>query len=132
MSSARKGVLVALEKRARANDQVASCLIEDPHCLDGNPVKDKAYSIAFDYFTEKIVESEAAENASYHCRTTIELVNLIDSYNECNKENKDEYARKIAYYVLQTQENWLKIIPDEIKEAAFQVIAEYLEKQKGS
>ena len=121
-----------MEKRARANDQVAAYVIGNPQCLEGNPIKDKAYKITLDYFIEKIEESESAGKASYNARPTIELLNLIDCHNECSGENKKEYAKKIAYFVLQTQENWLKIIPDEIKEKAFEIIAEYLEQQKGS
>ena len=128
MSCARNGILVALEKRAMITDQLADWLIKEPHCMDGNPLKEKAYKITIEYFAEKIEESKIRKG-SYNNRMTIELVNLIDCYNEADQDEKHEYAKKIAYYVLQTQENWLKIIPDEVKESAFEIIAEYLKKQ---
>ena len=128
MSQARNGILTALEKRAMANDQIADWLIKDPHCMDNNPLKEKVYKIVLEYFADKIEESKRGDG-SYNNRMTIELFNLIDCYEEADEEKKQEYAKEIAYFMLQTQENWLKIIPDEIKEVTFNIIAEYLEKQ---
>ena len=129
MSKARDGIIIALEKRARANDQIADWLINYPQCMDNNPLKKKAYRIALEYFREKIEESKARGDECYNNRLTIELRILIECYEEIDEEHKNEYAKKIAYYVLQTQENYLKLIPDGIKAIAFDIIAEYLKKQ---
>jgi len=130
--SSRTRIITALEKRARVNDQLVDYLLEDPHCLDRDPQKDKAYKVALEYFVEKQEESKENSGASYDNRLAIDLGVLIDCYQDGNASSKKEYALKIARYMHQNQENWLKRIPDELKDVAFQIIIEYLQQQRVS
>lgn len=130
--SNRKGILTAMEKIARLNDQMADYLIMDPHCLDGNPLKDKAYEIVLGYFAEKQKEGRATGDVFYNKKVTMDLEVLLDCYDEAEGEKKQEYASKIAGYVQQTPENWLRIIPNEYQARAFSIICSYLELKRRS
>ena len=55
---------------------------------------------------------------------------LIQCYEESNDDKKQEYAKKIANKLLETEEWYLMRIPDETKDGAFQIAIKYLEEQR--
>lgn len=128
-----EGIREKLHKRHLLDSEIATYIIEDPHCLDGDTQKEEAYRIALDYFNEKQKKSESSGKDSPNTASAIQLQVLIDCYEEQKGGSEEtECARKIAQHVLQINKYFMRFIPDETKDTAFQIIKNYLEEQMGS
>ena len=127
--SIKEGVRQKLYKIQRLKEEIAACLIDDPHCLDGDSQKAEAYQIARKYFSDKMEATQNRGNDSHNWCETIKLGVLLDGYADGSAKEKQEYAKKIARYLLQTSKNWLELIPDDTKNTAFQIVTQYLEAQ---
>lgn len=130
--SMKKGITAKLEKYTRIGSEIATYLIDNPHCLDGDSQKDRAYQVAIQYFTDKQEESKSTGAESYNWAEATRLGVLINCHVDGNDKIKTEYAKKIAKYILETAVYWLKLIPDEVKNDAFRIVIEYLERQSCS
>lgn len=130
--SIREGITAKLEKYTRIGSEIATYLIKNPHCLDGDSQKDRAYQVAIQYFTDKQDLSESIGKESYNWAEATRLGVLIDCYMDGEGKVKTEYAIKIAQYILETTEYRLKLIPEETKDTAFDIIIQYLEQQRSS
>ena len=51
--SKRDGIREKLNKRRLLDSEIALCVLENPHCLDGDPQKEQAYRIAIEHFIGK-------------------------------------------------------------------------------
>lgn len=130
--SMKEGIIAKLEKHTRIGAEIATYLIENTHCLDGDPQKDRAYQVAIQYFTDKQEDSKSTGRESYNWAEATRLGVLIDCYMDGDEEVKIQYAKKITKYILETASHWLKLIPDETKEVAFRIVMQYLEQQRRS
>lgn len=130
--SMKEGITAKLDKYTRIGSEIATYLIKNPHCLDGDSQKDRAYQIAIQYFTDKQEKCKSIGNESYNWAEATRLGVLIDCHVDGEQKVKTEYAIKIANYLLETTEYWLKLIPDETKDVAFQIVIQYLEQQSCS
>ncbi len=130
--SIKDGITAKLEKYTRIGSEIATYLIDHPHCLDGDSQKDKAYEVAIQYFYDKQEQSQSKEDESYNWAEATRLGVMIDCHADGDEKIKEEYAIKIAKYILETAPHWLALIPEEVKEAAFLIIIQYLEEQKRS
>lgn len=128
---ASKHLLSYMEEVKRATENMIRCLLENPSCLDGNPKKEEAYQMALEYFKSKQEKSKST-NPSYAKAYAIQLRNLIDSYYQAEEGNKNDYAVQLAIKLLNTVKFWLRLIPDQLKDEAFQIIFKYLEEQMHS
>ena len=133
MSDSRANEMKAkIREIKRLQREVTRWLIDNP-CLDDNPQKEEMYRLAIDYYKTKREKCKNHGSASYNGAMSINLAVLIECYQQEEGSTKQEYARKIARYMLdETTNYWLRLIPDETKEAAFQIIIEYLEQQMSS
>ena len=124
--STKEGITRKLQTMQELDSEIATALIENPHCLDGDSQKEKAYRIAISHFEEKQKGCKVKNPDGYIL--SMRLQKLISEYvNEEDITNQIVYAREIALYVLQSTEDWLKLIPDTTKDIAFQIIFQYLE-----
>ena len=130
MNNIQEHVLAIIQRSTRLFGEVAACLIAYPDCMDGDSRKGKAYQMAIQYFTDKQEASKMPEYVSCNGRGTIELQVLLECYEENEGNEKQEYAKKIANKLLETQEHYLMRIPDEIKDVAFQIAIKYLEEKR--
>ena len=131
MSIKGKGIAKMLDQRQQLDHDIASTLIENPHCLDGDLQKERAYRVAIFHFVEKQQGSEVGKsNEPRGYIVSKKLQKLLSQYVNTHVESEQqEYARRIATYVLEANEKWLKLIPDATKDVAFQIIRQYLETQ---
>lgn len=121
-----------VRKMKQLEREITSWLLDNP-CLDDDPQKEEMYRLAICYYKTKREKCQSDANASYNGIMSMRLEVLVDSYNDAEESSKQEYARKIARYLLdETTNYWLRRIPDEIREEAFQIIIEYLEQQMRS
>lgn len=129
--NATEGITRKLRQRYLVDSEITTLIIENPHCLDGDSQKDGAYRIAIYYYLEKKKASEiTSKDGNTGYIVSKKLQDLINSYvNEHEAFKQTEYARQIALYILQKNENWLKLIPKGTKDIAFQIIFKYLEEQ---
>jgi len=130
--SISEGIKQKLYKRHLLDNEIATCLINDLHCLDGDPQRDIGYQVAIQCFLDKQEECKSTGDEACNWAETIRLGTLIDGYMESEGKTKQGYTKKIAIYLLETKEMWLKLIPNETKDIAFRIVNDYLEQQKGS
>ena len=126
----KEHLLETIQKRERVSAEVAGCLIEHPDCMDGDTYKEKVYQIAIQYFVEKEKNNRTInQQVSYNNQGTIKLSILLDSHEQAQESKKEEYIRKIARDLIDTQEYYLMRMPEKIKKEAFQIVIQYLEEQ---
>ena len=125
----RKLLLTYMREADLATENMVKCLLENPSCLDGDPKKEEAYRRALVYFKTKQEKSKSTENESYAKALANRLESFIDSYYHAEGDNKKQYARQIAFKILGTIKFWLRRIPDQVKDEAFQIVFEYLQEQ---
>ena len=121
-----------LNKRRQLDSELITLLLNNPNCLDGDLQKKEAYQVAVDYFVVKEEESQSTVKGNPALSGAIKLTLLIDCYAHAAQNDRQEYARKIASFLLQTPVNWLKPIPEETRDVAFDIVMQYLETQMGS
>ena len=130
--SIREGIAAKLEKYTLISSEIATYLIENPHCLDGDTRKAMAYQIAIQYFSDKQELSASLGHESYNWPEAIKMGLLIDCHSDGDDKVKEEYTIKMAKQLLETTPHWLRMIPDEISDTAFKIVIQYLEQQKSS
>lgn len=130
MNNIQEHVIATIQRSMRLSAEVVACLIAYPDCMDGDSRKGKAYQMAIQYFTDKQELSKMPDYVSCTGRGAVELQILLECYDENEGDKKQEYAKKIANKLLETQEHYLMRIPDEIKDVAFQIAIKYLEEKR--
>lgn len=126
--SNRDGIREKLNKRRLLDSEIAICLLENPHCLDGDSQKEQAFRIAIEHFVGKQKDCTVMEKDDESEYVSVKLDNMINCYQEAEDEMKKmEYAKKIALHVDKIPENLFKLIPIATRNVAFQIIIEYLE-----
>ena len=120
-----------LREIKRLQEDIVGMLIDNP-CLDGNSKKKELYQQAINYYENKRRKVQADGKFMYNGANTTKLSVLIKGYHESQENGKQEYARKIARFMLEMTNFWLKMISEEVREDAFQIIINYLEEQKNS
>jgi len=127
--SNKERIYEKLKQKRQLESEVVTLLLTDPNCLKGKLLNEEAYQVAIDYFVEKEERGQATAEANPAGADAIKLGVLIDCYTDANKSGKLEYARKIALFLQQTPTKWLKQIPEETKDIAFDIVMQYLESQ---
>lgn len=130
--STKEGIARMLDARKLLDNQIASSIIEDPHCFDGDSRKMEAYRITIHHFVEKQSLSNVAEQNKIGQYISIDLSALIDRYNKEDGDKKKEIAREMGLYVLHVSDSLLDLIPNETKNVVFKIIIEYLEEMSVS
>ena len=125
-------IKVKLENVKRIESEIATCLLENPQCLDGDSQKNEAYKMSIQYFVDKQEACQSSGEESYNWAESIRLGVLIDCYTDEVGKKKIGYIQKIASFLLQMPEDSLRLIPDETKNDAFYIVIRYLEEQMDS
>ena len=129
--SIKEHLLETMQKRQRVSAEIVRTLMEYPDCMNGDLNKRKVYQVAVQYFVEKQNECRTITQQVYfgNHREEIELCILLDCYQAAQGSEKQEYVKKIALKLIETQEYYLMRISEQIKKEAFQITIQYFEEQ---
>ncbi|MBQ2836449.1 MAG: hypothetical protein IJE68_06430 [Clostridia bacterium] len=129
MSGKVDKILSKLEKLNRANEELVSCLIDDPTCLDAfqhQSVKKQVYKYAIAYFEAKYIETQSCRQKMPNNRISILLNIAIDKWRVAKGEEEYKAATNIARQVFDASIQELRIVPNAIRVTAFKIIREFL------
>lgn len=130
MSGKADKVVSKLQKVNRANEELVSCLIEDPTCLDDikyRNAKKEVYKYAIAYFESKYIESTSYYNKKMpNSRISILLHVSIDDWKASSGEAEDKAATKMTRQVFDASIEELRLVPDDIRATAFKIIRNFL------
>ena len=123
--------LRSLEEVERSTERMIERLLKNPSCVD-NSEKEDAYNITLEYFKRKQKKTKSEDEGSLEKAIVIKFEMMLENYTYAPRKLEAEHARKVALYVVQTNEVLLKDVPQDLKDEAFQIIFRYLEMQKDS
>lgn len=109
----------------RTNKQIADLMIENPHCLDGNPRKGEVIQMLVVHLEAKKERCSSVRNGNANGRNAIMFAMMLEDLDEAPQELKREFACKIAKKVCNAGMAELEYLPEDIKNRIFIVAIQY-------
>ena len=117
-----------LARKRKLDAEIIKLLAESPRCFEGEPEKEEIYNFVISYFQSRNNQTKSTEaEKDPNSATSITLECVLYKIEQDGNHYKSLNVRMLTEIICDASDEDLILVPEEIKDKAFEIIVSYWE-----